>query len=73
MVNRLEKLGQMLTIKEVSLLLHVHGNTLRRWADQGLINAYRINRRGDRRFRREDIVDFLTKLNENTTGNGRKA
>jgi excisionase family DNA binding protein len=56
----------MLKVPEVAHLLHVHSNTVRRWADQGLINAYRINRRGDRRFRREDVVDFLAKQNKNT-------
>ena len=64
MVNY-DRIGPMLNIKEVAQLLHVHSNTIRRWADQGLINAYRINRRGDRRFRREDIVNFLAELNEN--------
>jgi excisionase family DNA binding protein len=66
-----DKIDPMLNIKEVAQLLHVHSNTIRRWADQGLINAYRINRRGDRRFRREDVVNFLAKLNENTDGKKR--
>jgi excisionase family DNA binding protein len=60
------KLEPMLNIREVARLLHVHSNTIRRWSDQGLITAHRINRRGDRRFRREDIVKFLAELNENT-------
>jgi excisionase family DNA binding protein len=49
----------MLTIREVSQILHVHSNTLRRWSDQGIIRAYRIGPRGDRRFKREDIVCIL--------------
>ena len=56
-------IGPMLTIREVALLLHIHTNTARRWADQGIIRVYRINRRGDRRFSREDITRFLAKLN----------
>jgi excisionase family DNA binding protein len=55
----------MLTIKEVAKLLHVHSNTARRWADSGIIHAYRISRRGDRRFRRADILKFLTDMNDN--------
>jgi len=51
--------GAMLTIREVSQILHVHSNTLRRWSDQGIIRAYRIGPRGDRRFKREDIVSIL--------------
>lgn len=45
----------MLTVREVSQILHVHSNTLRRWSDLGIIRAYRIGPRGDRRFRQEDI------------------
>jgi excisionase family DNA binding protein len=56
--------GGMLTVREVSQLLHVHSNTLRRWSDQGIIKAYRIGPRGDRRFRAEDIALLL--LEENT-------
>lgn len=59
--------GAMLTIREVTQLLHIHSNTLRRWSDAGIIKAYRINRRGDRRFRREDITRFLAELNADKT------
>jgi len=52
----------MLTLGEVSRLLHVHNNTLRRWSDSGIIKAYRIGARGDRRFRQDDIVLFLAQL-----------
>ena len=58
-----DKIVPMLTVREVAKLLHVHSNTLRRWADQGIIKAYRITSRGDRRFRRDDIARFLEELN----------
>ena len=54
-----KKMSTMLTVREVSRLLHVHSNTLRRWSDQGIIKAYRIGPRGDRRFRPEDIAVLL--------------
>ncbi|MCK4791072.1 MAG: helix-turn-helix domain-containing protein [Desulfobacteraceae bacterium] len=57
------RLGPMLTVGEVAQLLHIHNNTVRRWSDLGMFRAYRISRRGDRRFKREDIVRFLTKYN----------
>jgi excisionase family DNA binding protein len=63
-------MGNMLTVQEVARLLHIHPNTLRRWSNQGLIKAYRITPRGDRRFRRQEILDFLAKLNANH-GDGR--
>ena len=54
----------MLTVKEVACLLHIHVNTLRRWSDQGIIRSYRITRRGDRRFRQDDIAGFLAEYDE---------
>lgn len=53
----------MLTVRAVCRLLNIHRNTLRRWSDQGIIRAYRINSRGDRRFMREDINHYLAELN----------
>ena len=59
-------MSKLLTVREVADLLHVHPNTLRRWSNKGMIRAYRINRRGDRRFKREEIVRFLAELNGRT-------
>ncbi len=58
-----EQMGDMLTVREVAELLHIHTNTLRRWSDKGRIVAYRINPRGDRRYRLRDIEGFLAPLN----------
>ena len=58
-----EEIGPMLSVREVARLLHIHGNTVRRWADRGIIKAYRITSRGDRRFRRQDIAQYLNELN----------
>ena len=49
----------MLTVKDVAKLLNVHVNTVRRWSNSRIIKSYRITRRGDRRYRREDIANFL--------------
>ena len=48
--------GSMVTVRQASRLLHTHPNTVRRWSDQGIIKAYRIGPRGDRRFMLEDIA-----------------
>jgi len=53
----------MLTVRDVARILNIHSNTVRRWSDQGIIRAYRITHRGDRRFRRGDIARFLAELN----------
>ena len=61
----------LLTVREVARLLHVHSNTARRWSDQGLLRSYRISRRGDRRFRREDITHFVAELTTNSGDKGK--
>jgi len=71
MVND-NQMDPMLTVREVAQLLHIHSNTVRRWSDRGIIRAYHITRRGDRRFRRGDIARFLAELNE-YGGDERKA
>jgi len=58
-----ERMDDMLAVREVARLLHVHPNTLRRWSNSGRIKAYRITSRGDRRFKREDITRFLAQFN----------
>ena len=58
----------MMTVREVARLLNVHSNTVRRWSDRGVIRAYRITRRGDRRYRREDIARFLVEFSKNDGG-----
>ena len=56
-------MDKMLTVREVSMLLHVHPNTLRRWAGKGVIKSICITPRGDRRFMSRDIDQFLTEMN----------
>ena len=50
---------RMLTVKDVARILKVHPNSVRRWANQGLLVAYRVGTRGDRRFKPDDIDKFL--------------
>jgi excisionase family DNA binding protein len=62
-----QHISDMLTVREVARILHVHPNTLRRWSNDGRLRAYRITSRGDRRYKREDIARFLAELSEART------
>lgn len=55
----------MLTTSDVARLLNVHINTVRRWSNQGILKAYRIGSRGDRRFRSADVASFLAEQPQN--------
>ncbi|MDP2730358.1 MAG: helix-turn-helix domain-containing protein [Dehalococcoidales bacterium] len=48
-----------MTSSGVANMLNVHINTVRRWSNQGILKAYRIGPRGDRRFMRDDVVQIL--------------
>lgn len=66
-----KNIDPMLTASDVARLLNVHMNTVRRWSNQGVLKAYRIGSRGDRRFRQEDIDYFLSQENR-TVGSRRR-
>jgi len=51
---------RMLRTGEACRILCIHSNTLRRWSEQGIIRAYRLGPRGDRRFRLEDVTALFT-------------
>ena len=63
-MTRCDHLNGLLTARQVAQLLNVHVNTVRRWSDRGILKAYRIGPRGDRRFSRVDIDMFLAGNNE---------
>ena len=48
-----------LTVARAAGVLGVHPNTVRAWSDAGRIRYYRINPRGDRRYRIGDLQRFL--------------
>jgi len=49
----------MLTTTDVSQILGLHPNTVRRWTANGTLPAFRLNERGDRRYLRTEIEKFL--------------
>jgi excisionase family DNA binding protein len=55
----IQDIGPMLTASEVAELLHLHVNTVKRLGDRGELPFYRVCKRGDRRFRYDDVLAFL--------------
>jgi len=53
------KLPDILTLKQACEVLNCHPNTLRNWVNQGKIEAIRFGSRGDRRFKKEEILKIL--------------
>ena len=57
-----------LSVAKAARLLGVHPNTIRAWSDQGRLRFYRINQRGDRRYRLSDLQQFLTEADSRREG-----
>ncbi len=51
--------SRLLTSKEAAAILCIHENTLRRWSDLGIIPAFRVGPRGDRRYFETDVRSYL--------------
>ena len=51
----------LLSTGEAAELLNMHVNTIRRWSNKGILRAYRVGPRGDRRIRQRDINNLLLK------------
>ena len=43
--------GKLLRVSEAARMLKAHPNSVRHWADIGLLPSYRFGLRGDRRFK----------------------
>ena len=55
----LDNMPDLLTIQEVATLLRVSPLTIKRWGKSGKLPAIRINTRGDRRYKREVVMNVL--------------
>ena len=51
--------GTLVSVAQAAALLGVHPNTIRAWTDAGRLPAFRINARGDRRYRPGDVQRLL--------------
>jgi excisionase family DNA binding protein len=51
---------RLLTVADAAEILKVHPNTIRVWSRHGLLPAYRIGRRRDRRFLLKDVESLVS-------------
>lgn len=58
----MDKPIKLLRIREAAEILGVNPETLRRWDREGKLKAIIISKRGDRRYKKEDIESFLKKI-----------
>ena len=49
----------IMTSSEVAKFLKVHLGSVRRWTRSGELKGYRLGKRGDWRYLREDVIGFL--------------
>ena len=62
-----------LSVTKAARLLGVHPNTVRAWSDAGRLRFYRINPRGDRRYRLGDLQRFLAIAEQGAADSARHA
>lgn len=55
----LNNLPDLLTVREVAKILRVSPLTIKRWGKRGKLPAIRINSRGDRRYKKEQVLWLL--------------
>lgn len=51
-------MDKLLSIQETAEFLGVHTETLRRWDREGKLQAIKVNERGDRKYKYEDLLKF---------------
>lgn len=59
--QKLEKLPDVLTLRQACQILNCHPNTLRNWDNKGILKAIRFGKRRDRRYRKENIIQLINK------------
>jgi len=65
----LNSLPDLLTVREVAEILRVSPLTIKRWGKRGKLPAIRINSRGDRRYKKEQVLWLLGITPQSSTTN----
>jgi len=49
----------LVTVKEAAEILHVHGNTVRKYDRIGILSSVRVGPQKHRRFRKADVMALI--------------
>lgn len=60
-MDKKAKIPELVTLTEACQILKVHPNTLRKWDKKGILKAIRFGERGDRRYKKEDLMRLINK------------
>lgn len=56
-----EQAETLVNIETAAKMLGVHKETLRRWDRRGILKAIKIGSRGDRRYKKEDLLKIINR------------
>ena len=71
LVNQLQDMPEILSLREVAELLQVSLMTLRRWDDKELLKAFRPSETQPRRYHKKDVIAFLKKSSPENKGSNK--
>ena len=55
----IDNLPELLTLKETAQILRISPLTLKRWGNKGKLVPLRINSRGDRRYKKTELLTLI--------------
>ncbi|MFH1790178.1 MAG: type I restriction-modification system subunit M [bacterium] len=65
--EKLKKMPELLSISQVASIFSIHQDTLRNWEKDGILVPLRVGKRGDRKYRPQDIQTIVDKMGSRLT------
>lgn len=65
--EKLKTMPELLTIGQVAEIFSIHQDTLRNWEKEGILVPLRVGKRGDRKYRPQDIEAIVDKMGSKLT------
>lgn len=65
--EKLKELPELLSIGQVAEIFNIHPDTLRNWEKDGILVPLRAGKRGDRKYRPQDIQTIVDKMGSRLT------